>query len=90
MNRYNAFMDLESTGERKVQIFMTRIADSRLESAKNQMFATPALKAMFETPWNFLAEGLLDNKVSLSASNCKQPHISTVQTMSKGQGKKWE
>ena len=86
-----AFTDLESTGEavseeRKVRILLTGIADARLESAKNQILATPTLRATFETASNFLAE-VLDSKVSYSASNRKQARISSIQSQNKGKGR---
>ena len=87
-----AFTDLESTGEtvsdeRKVRILMTGVNDPRLESAKNQILATPTLRATFESASNFLAE-VLDNKVSYSAANRKQARISSVNyTPNKGKGK---
>lgn len=41
-----------------------------MESAKNQVLATPALRTKFEIASSFLAEAL-DNKVSFSATNRK-------------------
>ena len=87
-----AFTDLESTGEivseeRKVRLLMTGVNDSRLESAKNQILATPTLRATFENASNFLAE-VLDSEVSYSAGSCKQARISSINaTPSKGRGK---
>jgi hypothetical protein len=56
-----AFTDLESTGElvfegRKVRVLLQRIMDSRLDSAKSQVLATPALKANFESAVNFISQ----------------------------------
>ena len=85
-----AFTDLESTGEtvseeRKVRILMTGTSDSRLESAKNQILATPFLRSTFENASNFLAE-VLDSKVSYSAASRKQARISGVSTSTPNKG----
>ena len=91
-----AFTDLESTGEnvseeRKVRILMTGTSDSRLDSAKNQILATPFLRSTVENASNFLAE-VLDSKVSYSPASRKQARISGVSTstLNKGSGKKNE
>ena len=55
---YPAFTVLESTGEivreeRKARLLMTGGNDPTLESAKNQILATPTLRATFENASNF-------------------------------------
>jgi hypothetical protein len=61
-----AFTDLESIGELvfegcKVRVLLQRIIDMRLDSAKSQVLATPALKATFEGAVN-LSVNSLTNK----------------------------
>ena len=82
-----AFTDLESTGkvvsnERKVRVLLLGVADSRLESAKNTILATPALRANFEVASNYLAE-VLDSKVSYSATT-RKARISSIQSNKNG------
>ena len=78
-----AFSDLESTGEfvseeRKIRILLTGIHDTRLESAKNQILASPNLRISFEVASGYLAE-VLDNKVSYSATT-RRARISAIQS----------
>jgi hypothetical protein len=59
---------LESTGElvfegRKVRVILQRIMDSRLDSAKSQVLATPALKATFERAFNFISQFIDEQKL---------------------------
>ena len=82
-----AFTDLESTGElvsteRKIRVLLTGIHDPRLESAKNQILATPNLRTSFELASSYMAE-VLDNKVSYSATT-RKARISAVHVNNKG------
>ena len=84
---HRAFTDLESTGElvsteRKIRVLLTGIHDPRLESAKNQILATPNLRTSFELASNYMAE-VLDNKVSYSATT-RKARISAVHVNNKG------
>ena len=85
-----AFSDLESTGEfvseeRKIRILLTGIHDSRLESAKNQILATPTLRLSFEVASGYLAE-VQDNKVSFSATT-RRAKISAIHSNNKKNNK---
>jgi hypothetical protein len=79
-----AFTDIFSTGEevsqaRKVRILLNGITDSRLQHAKSQVLATPALKETFENAVNYMAQ-FLDEKRSYSTNRGTQRNISFTQT----------
>jgi hypothetical protein len=79
-----AFTDIFSTGEevsqaRKVRILLNGISDSRLQHAKSQVLATPALKETFESAVNYMAQ-FLDEKRSYSTTRGTQRNVSQVQT----------
>jgi hypothetical protein len=78
-----AFTDIETTGEevsetRKVRVLLQGIKDSRLEHAKSQVLATPALKATFESALNFIAVFLDDKKSHDSSNRANQQNIASV------------
>jgi len=65
----NAFADLEATGEVvtescKLRVFMTGLKDSRLDVAKSQIQATPALQVSFEAAVTFTATFLESHRLT--------------------------
>lgn len=89
-----SFADIESTGEivsetRKIRCFLNGLADTRLETAKSQVLATPELHATFDGAINFVAQ-YLDQRRSLSTNtgnNKRTRAISEVKGRGTGDGR---
>jgi hypothetical protein len=79
-----AFTDIETTGEevsetRKVRVLLQGIQDNRLQHAKSQVLATPALKATFESALNFIAQFLDEQKSLDGATRGNQRSVASLQ-----------
>ena len=85
----NAFADLEATGElvtesRKLRVFLSGLRDSRLDTTKAQILATPTLQASFEAAVTFVATYLESHRSITNVARGRD--ISNVTSHGGGRG----